>query len=50
MIKDHLHTHSTWITLSQFLFMSILTKSLFSFVGGHFMAFSFFTARHFKLI
>jgi len=33
-----------------FFLMAILSQTLFAFVGSHFMAFSFFTARHKGLV
>lgn len=43
----------TWLTDSRIdsfknllLLMAIFPKTLFAFVGGHFVAFTFFTARH----
>jgi len=35
--------------LFTFLFMSVFSQTFFTFVGGHFMPFSFFTAGHCKI-
>ena len=48
----HIHTlfHYSSGCLPPFLFMTVLTQALFAFVGVHFFALSFFSARHVKLV